>query len=228
MLFIKATEALRLRQPSLVSASPPLTAPTRLTREQSTSPTKDNAMPTLITSSGITFDNATTLTTGVIPTANIANSAVTAAKLQNGCVVQTQQAVNAAYSSINAVIAKNDTLPTNTSGTEILSQAITPSASSNKVLVTFSAWATASTLIFPVAIILRGSTVIQAVAGHLSTQERVIFTTQILDSPSTTDSTTYSVRIGVDTGTIYINGSGSAREYGGASRATLTVQEIKA
>jgi hypothetical protein len=38
-------------------------------------------MPTSITSSGITFDDATTLTTGVVPTANIANGAVTPAKL---------------------------------------------------------------------------------------------------------------------------------------------------
>ena len=38
-------------------------------------------MPTSITSSGITFDDATTLTTGVVPTANIANGAVTPVKL---------------------------------------------------------------------------------------------------------------------------------------------------
>jgi hypothetical protein len=38
-------------------------------------------MPTSITSSGITFDDATTLTTGVLPTANIANAAVTNNKL---------------------------------------------------------------------------------------------------------------------------------------------------
>jgi len=38
-------------------------------------------MPTSITSSGITFDDATTLTTGVVPTANIADAAVTNAKL---------------------------------------------------------------------------------------------------------------------------------------------------
>ena len=38
-------------------------------------------MPTAITSSGITFDDATTLTTGVLPTANIANGAVVLTKL---------------------------------------------------------------------------------------------------------------------------------------------------
>jgi hypothetical protein len=38
-------------------------------------------MPTSITSSGITFDDATTLTTGVVPTANIADDSVTNDKL---------------------------------------------------------------------------------------------------------------------------------------------------
>lgn len=49
-------------------------------------------MPTSITSSGITFDNATTLTTGVIPTANIANAAVTPAKLSQPYTLATSVA----------------------------------------------------------------------------------------------------------------------------------------
>lgn len=43
-------------------------------------------MPTSITSSGITFDDATTLTTGVVPTANIANAAVTTAKINDAAI----------------------------------------------------------------------------------------------------------------------------------------------
>lgn len=46
-------------------------------------------MPTSITSSGITFDDATTLTTGVVPTANIANGAVTPVKLSQPFTLDT-------------------------------------------------------------------------------------------------------------------------------------------
>jgi hypothetical protein len=46
-------------------------------------------MPTSITSSGITFDDATTLTTGVVPTANIASGAVTPAKLSQPLTLAT-------------------------------------------------------------------------------------------------------------------------------------------
>ena len=46
-------------------------------------------MPTSITSSGITFDDATTLTTGVVPTANIADAAVTPAKLSQPLTLAT-------------------------------------------------------------------------------------------------------------------------------------------
>jgi hypothetical protein len=49
-------------------------------------------MPTSITSSGITFDNATTLTTGVLPTANIANAAVTPVKLSQPYTLATSVA----------------------------------------------------------------------------------------------------------------------------------------
>ena len=49
-------------------------------------------MPTSITSSGITFDDATTLTTGVVPTANIANGAVTPVKLSQPFTLATSVA----------------------------------------------------------------------------------------------------------------------------------------
>jgi hypothetical protein len=46
-------------------------------------------MPTSITSSGITFDDATTLTTGVLTAANIASGAVTPAKLSQPLTLAT-------------------------------------------------------------------------------------------------------------------------------------------
>jgi hypothetical protein len=58
-------------------------------------------MPTSITSSGITFDDATTLTTGVVPTANIADAAVTPAKLSQPLTLATSVASTGAVTSID-------------------------------------------------------------------------------------------------------------------------------
>jgi len=55
-------------------------------------------MPTSITSSGITFDDATTLTTGVVPTANIADAAVTPAKLSQPLTLATSVATTSGTS----------------------------------------------------------------------------------------------------------------------------------
>jgi hypothetical protein len=55
-------------------------------------------MPTSITSSGITFDDATTLTTGVLPTANIADAAVTPAKLSQPLTLSTAVATTSGTS----------------------------------------------------------------------------------------------------------------------------------
>jgi hypothetical protein len=55
-------------------------------------------MPTSITSSGITFDDATTLTTGVLTAANIASGAVTPAKLSQPLTLATAVATTSGTS----------------------------------------------------------------------------------------------------------------------------------
>lgn len=143
-----------------------------------------------------------------------------------GSVLNTVQNTNANYTSITATISRNDTAPTSTSGTEILSQAITPAATANKVLVRFNAWGTHSGILESTAVICRGSTVIQVCSSGTQSNEPAVFSCEFLDSPSTASSVTYSVRIGVSTGTFRLNGT-TARLFGGTSFATLTLQEIK-
>ena len=48
------------------------------------------------------------------------------------------------------------------------------------------------------------------------------------DSPATTSAVTYTVRIGPNAaGTVRLNGTTATRDFGGASRAVLIVQEVK-
>jgi len=146
----------------------------------------------------------------------------------SGITIQTLQDTEAAATTVTSVIAANDTAPTSSSGTEILSQAITLSGASNNVLVSFNGWFTGSAPMYSAAVILRGSTVIQTAGSWNQSTDRGVFCAEILDAPGTVGPHTYSVRIGSNTGIITLNGSGGSRHYGGTSKATLTLQEIKA
>lgn len=46
-------------------------------------------------------------------------------------------------------------------------------------------------------------------------------------SAGSTSARTYKIRVGANTGTCRLNGTTTARLYGGASAATLVVREIK-
>jgi hypothetical protein len=186
-------------------------------------------MPTSITSSGITFDDATTLTTGVIPTANIGNSAVTAAKLQNGCVVQVVQTVVTTLVSCATLIPLDDTVPQNNEGDEIFTASITPSSATSKILVRVTVHGGASSGFFGVALFRDNDA--SAIAATFKQGAGYEFDAKLewLDSPNTPSAVTYKVRAGSSAGTFYLNGNQTGtRRYGGACKSNITLMEIKA
>lgn len=187
-------------------------------------------MPTSITSSGITFDDATTLTTGVVPTANIANSAVTAAKLQNGCVVQVVQTVLTTSVSCATLLPADNTIPQNNEGNEILSISITPSSASNKILIRVNVFGTTSGAAHFTAAVFKDSDVNALTTSgggtyfydHLAALE-------YLDTAGTTSAITYKVRAGASANILYINSDYvGTRRYGGTAHTGITLMEIKA
>lgn len=144
-----------------------------------------------------------------------------------GCVLQCLQTTYATRANLTTVIPGDDTVPTSTEGTQVLSQAITPGSSSNKILCNvvigggYCDQGPAGVALF------RGSTCI-ATAFNDSTISPSI-SLSYLDSPATTSSTTYSVRVGGATGvtSFYLNGNSSIRLYGGVNVSSLTLSEIK-
>lgn len=174
---------------------------------------------------------AATVTSTGLTTASLQNAAVTGAKLADGMVVQVVQASNGTMSTITGTIPLDNTVPTSTEGTEIISQSITPSSSTNKVLVRAVVPFTAgnANVLFSV---FRGSTCI-AVTGvaPTTTDYMQIGVVEFLDSPATTSSTTYSVRSGTGSGsTVRICGyfSLGTTVFDGKYLRTLTLTEIKA
>ena len=147
-------------------------------------------------------------------------------------VLQVVQAVDSTYSSTTSVIGFDDTLPLISEGLQILSQVLSTSSATNKILVEVSlpfvassganAWVAAA--VFRDSVCIASTVFITAGAnfgGPVSLS--------ILDSPGAT-SATYSVRYGPGaTGaTAYNNGTAGQRFLGGASISTLTLSEIQA
>jgi hypothetical protein len=188
-----------------------------------------------ITASQIAAVNANTITSGTIPLAQVPQ--LSAAKLPTGSVLQVVQTV------------KSDTFSTsNTSFVDItgLSATITPTSSSNKILVQVAIGSLSSTAgVISYLTMLRGSTYIAAgdgAAGVLNQQYagstgtgsgyygNLGATAIYLDSPATTSATTYKIQLAAYGGqTSYINRSAyDSTPYNGRTISSITLMEIAA
>lgn len=151
------------------------------------------------------------------------SSSATAA---TGSVINSTYAEYTTNANLTAAIPQDDTIPQNTEGTQILSASITPSATSNKIRVRFQAYGASAAANTIIAAAFRGG-VANAIQSVASTTAAASFFAPVVleveDSPATTSATTYTIRVGV----AYLNGSNSSRNFGGSSRATLVLEEIK-
>lgn len=147
-----------------------------------------------------------------------------------GAVISSAYAEYSANVDLTSVIPADNTTPQNTEGTQVLSVSVTPSSTSDKVRLRFTSWGFInSTSIYYIAAAFRGgvANALQAqAAGGSGAWMAASF--DIEDSPATTSSTTYSIRVGPSaTGTLRLNGGTAGTNLGGASRATLTAEVIK-
>lgn len=144
-----------------------------------------------------------------------------------GTVLQTKYVENAAHTALTGFIPIDDTVPLISEGNEVLSETITPQSSANSILVTFNGFASCGTDRVTV-VIFRGTTALQTtVTPLIGSNATSPIPATVLDSPATTSALTYSVRIGATASSAYLNGVPGGRNYGGSSRAIMTLQEIK-
>lgn len=180
--------------------------------------------------------DAAKLTAGTLPSDRIGSGAITSARCASGlwssiapagAILQVVGASPlSSYTSVSSVIPADDTAPEATEGTEVLTATITPSSTSSKIKVTFSAFVTTgSSTTNPRFVAFRGSTCVQAQQIEGQTDGAMV-ALAFIDSPATTSATTYSIRTGVNSGSVRFNGT-TERLYGGASSANLILEEIK-
>jgi len=156
-----------------------------------------------------------------IPTAGIADDAVTIAKASGfgkiGQVVQT--------------VSSSKIASTSTSFTDVLTVAITPTATSSKILIQFvGSFGNGGEDIDAFYQILRDSTALQ-VPYHIGdadiqqTRSNNSYSCTLLDSPSSTSEITYKMQFKTSSNEIFLNRNGANDQCG---FTTFTVMEVLA
>lgn len=154
----------------------------------------------------------------------------TAANALAGSVIQVVNTQTSAYATGTTALPLDDSTPQNTEGTEFMTCAITPSASTNKLkidVVVFASLNSAATL----SVALFQDTTadaLKAVAqNNGGTDPSTITFSHTMDA-GTTSSTTFKVRAGTaGGGNVYLNGVSGARIFGGVGGCSITITEVK-
>jgi hypothetical protein len=150
-----------------------------------------------------------------------------------GTVVQTVIGEYTANADLTATFPFDDSIPQNTEGTEIITASITPRSATSKinVRVAGSGYTAAASDVIVFAV-FRDSVADALYAGFGSeaggTNTPSVLSGQFQDSPATASAITYKLRVGGTGGTVRLNGTVTARRFGGVAKTTLILEEIKA
>ena len=147
-------------------------------------------------------------------------------------VVQQVYATDATYASTTATFPLDDTIPQIGEGAEAVTVAITPTNSSNYLLIEAGGMFTNSTSTTCVILALFQDSTADAIAasGHPVSSASNANSGSITHrmAAGTTSATTFKLRFAGQGGTTYRNGTSSNRLFGGRTNSWITVTEIKA
>lgn len=134
-----------------------------------------------------------------------------------------------AYSSGTTVWVFDDTIPQNTEGTEFMTVTITPTSTSNYLLIEVNAFLLGATAMLIGGGIFRDSIADAIAAGYIysaAANGGGMMTLQYRMQAPSTSAITFKFRAGPNGSTLYFNGYSGARVFGGITKSTFTVTEI--
>jgi hypothetical protein len=184
----------------------------------------------LTATTGAFSSNATVAGTLGVTGAVTLGTKLATTNLATGAVVQIVNVQDGAVDTGTTVIPHDDTIPQNDEGDEFLTLAITPTSSTNKLLITTTILGSINGASYIVAALFQDST-----AGALAASNTDIraanypatLTFSHFMTAGTTSATTFKVRVGPDSAaTFTINGVGGARRFGGVAASSITITEI--
>lgn len=168
---------------------------------------------------------------GIVDADMIAAGAVTAAKRGTGAGLQFKSAEYTTRTSVTTAFPFDDTVPQNTEGTEIITLAITPTSTSNKLVIEFfmPMWDGDTVRVGTVALFQDSTADALAVGQNINaanTYSAQLGIIHIMDA-GTTSSTTFKIRVGPNAGTMYLNRRSDASYFGTTTlHTTLRITEI--
>lgn len=145
-------------------------------------------------------------------------------------IVQIVQTSTGTYASGTTTVPNDNTIPQNTEGDQYLTLSITPTSTSNKIMVSFVGH-TGSTGVGYLNVALYRDSVANALAAvasyQLTSSGSSVVPLNFIETATSTSAVTYKIRIGCSVaGTTYINGGGGASAIlGGVCATTLIITE---
>lgn len=156
-----------------------------------------------------------------------------AATAPAGTVLQVVNTQSGAVATGTTTVPDDDTIPQNTEGTEFITRAITPNATTNKLRIDILVYVS----IADANVAICAALFQDATAGALAAMRDKTTDTQPGGAPlmfthymdaGTTSSTTFKVRIGpASASTVTFNGDAGGRKFGGVIASSITITEIK-
>jgi len=146
-----------------------------------------------------------------------------------GVLIQAKRVVTNTYASTTNIIPLDDTIPQISEGSNLVTRTITPTSSSNQLIILFHMLASASVSAFITAALFRDTNADAILAqSHYMDSPTGFAPIQFNYAyvPGSTNEITFRVRYGLNVaGTAYSNGRPSGRMFGGVARASLLVLE---
>ena len=169
-----------------------------------------------------------------ITTESILAGEITSSLLATGVggkVVQVVNVLSGTVATGTTTMPYDDTIPQNSEGTEFLTLAITPTSSSNKLLIEGDAMFGCSAGSVNVSAGLFQDTTASALAakgeGSLEANAPAELSMKHYMVAGTTSATTFKLRIGgASSSTITFNGTGGVRRLGACTLSSITITEI--
>jgi hypothetical protein len=146
-------------------------------------------------------------------------------------IIQVATTAYATNGDLTTVIPLDDSIPQKTEGTQVLSITFTPKSATSTIEIEFVGFGAASSAsVFIVALFkdtgadaLAVSTMI---AGGASLPDCI--TLKHSEASGSTSARTYKINVGMNTGSCRLNGTLSARLFGGIASSRLMIREINA
>lgn len=168
--------------------------------------------------------------TGTVKTSPVNSLDWTALPL--GAVVQIVSVTSGAVATSTTTIPEDDTIPQITEGTEFMTLAITPKATTNRLNIRIEAFVSTSNINDVIGALFQDATTNALAAKDITlstaTGPGTIVITHNMTA-GTTSSITFRLRLGLGAaGTLTFNGISGTRKFGGVTLSSITIIEYKA